>query len=135
MVDDNNMGLIARRSVLEELGYEVHTCGSASEALDLCAKRSFDIVITDYKMPKMNGIEFIKGLRKLQNDLSIVLISGFADTLGLNEGNTGADIVLQKSNNEVTSLIRAVNRLMRKMPPRKSPSTAKPPKSQTRKSS
>ncbi len=137
LVDDNSMGLLARRSVLEELGHQVMTCGTASEALDLCGKHTFDVVVTDYKMPKMNGIEFIGRLRKQHPATSVILISGFTDTLGLDEANTGADIVLQKSNNEVAQLIRAVNRLLRKPPaPAKkqagSQSGSKPDKRKTR---
>ena len=122
LVDDNSLGLAARRSVLVELGHQVVTSCTASEALELCAKQSFDVVVTDYKMPKMNGIELIGRLRKLHPATSVILISGFTDTLGLDEGTTGADIVLQKSNNEVPQLIRAVNRLLRKQqaPPKKS---------------
>ncbi|MGA2878921.1 MAG: response regulator [Bryobacteraceae bacterium] len=121
LVDDNSMGLSARRSVLEELGHQVVTAGTAVEALDLCGKRGFDVVVTDYKMPKMNGVEFIGRLRKLHPATGVILISGFTDTLGLDEASTGADIVLQKSNNEVSQLIRAVNRLLRKqqVPPKK----------------
>jgi len=114
LVDDNSLGLAARRSVLEELGHLVQTSGTAAEALDLCGKHSFDVVVTDYKMPKMNGVELIGRLRKLHPATSVILISGFTDTLGLDEASTGADIVLQKSNNEVAQLIRAVNRLLRK---------------------
>jgi len=121
LVDDNSMGLAARRSVLEELGHHVQTSGTATDALDLCGKQGFDVVVTDYKMPKMNGVEFIGRLRKLYPATSVILISGFTDTLGLDEATTGADIVLQKSNNEVPQLIRAVNRLLRKQqtPPKK----------------
>jgi CheY-like chemotaxis protein len=108
------MGMAARRSVLEELGHQVLTSGTASEALELCGKHSFDVVVTDYKMPKMNGVELIARLRKLHPATAVILISGFTDTLGLDEASTGADIVLQKSNNEVPQLIRAVNRLLRK---------------------
>ena len=114
LVDDNSLGLAARRSVLEELGHQVHTSGSAAEALELCGKHQFDVVVTDYKMPKMNGVELIGRLRKLHPAISVILISGFTDTLGLDEAGTGADAVLQKSNNEVSQLIRAVNRLLRK---------------------
>jgi CheY-like chemotaxis protein len=122
LVDDNCLGLAARRSVLVELGHQVLTSCTASEALELCAKQNFDVVVTDYKMPKMNGIELIGRLRKLHPAISVILISGFTDTLGLDEATTGADIVLQKSNNEVPQLIRAVNRLLRKQqaPPKKS---------------
>ena len=135
LVDDNCLGLAARRSVLEELGHQVKTCGNAVDALELCGKQSFDVVVTDYKMPKMNGVEFISRLRKLHPATSVILISGFPDTLGLDEASTGADIVLQKSNNEVPQLIRAVNRLLRKQqqPPKKSATSQTNPKADKRK--
>ncbi len=114
LLDDNSFGLSARRSVLEELGHKVMTSGAPLEALELCGRQRFDVVVTDYKMPKMNGVEFITRLRKQHPSMSVILISGFTDTLGLNEENTGADVVLQKSSNEVSHLVRSVNRLLRK---------------------
>jgi CheY-like chemotaxis protein len=127
LVDDNFLGSAARRSVLEELGHRVITSGTAAEGLELCGKHRFDIVVTDYKMPKMNGVEFIVRLRKLHPTTGVILISGFADTLGLDEASTGADIVLQKSNNEVPQLIRAVNRLLRKQQqPSRKPAASQP---------
>jgi len=121
LLDDNSLGLSARRSVLEELGHKVTTSGAPQDALELCAKQRFDLVVTDYKMPKMNGVEFITRLRKQNPAVAVILISGFTDTLGLNEANTGADVVIQKSSHEVTHLIRSVNRLLRNLrqPPRK----------------
>jgi len=67
----------------------------------------------------MDGLELIVRLRKQQSDILIILVSGFVDTLGLNEATTGADAVIQKSANEVTHLVRAVNRLLRKKPAKK----------------
>jgi CheY-like chemotaxis protein len=113
IVDDNGMGLLARRTVLEELGHRVHTCASPQDALEHCGKTRFDVVVTDYKMPKMNGVEFIAELRKHHPAVPVILISGFTDALGLNELTTGADVVIQKSALEVGHLIRAVNRLLR----------------------
>ncbi len=127
LVDDNSLGLAARRSVLEELGHKVHTSGTPVEALDLCGKQRFDVVVTDYKMPKMDGVEFIGRLRKLCPASAVILISGFTDTLGLTEANTGADVVIQKSNHEVTHLVRSVNRLLRRQ---QQPAAKKPPSSQ-----
>ncbi len=126
LVDDNSMGLSARRSVLEELGHKVVTCGAPHEALELCSKQRFDIVVTDYKMPKMNGLEFIGRLKKQQPNIAVILISGFTDTLGLNETNTGADVVMQKSANEVSLLIRSVSRLLRQPKAGKKPAGAQP---------
>jgi CheY-like chemotaxis protein len=114
LLDDNSLGLAARRSVLEELGHKVMTSGAPLEALELCGRQRFDVVVTDYKMPKMNGVEFITRLRKQHPTMSVILISGFTDTLGLNEANTGADVVIQKSSHEVSHLVRSVNRLLRK---------------------
>jgi len=133
IVDDNKLGLLARKSVLEELGHLVVISAAPQEALELCAKQHFDVAITDYKMPKMNGIEFIAKLRKVDSGTAIILISGFTDAMGLNEENTGADVVLQKSANEVTALIRAVNRLLRKPAPKKKPASQPASKTEKRK--
>jgi CheY-like chemotaxis protein len=117
LVDDNANGLSARRSVLEELGYRITTASSGAEALQHCASASFDLVVTDYKMPRMDGLELISRLRKQAPHTPIILISGYADTLGLNESRTGADVVIQKSANEVSHLVRSVARLLRKKKP------------------
>jgi CheY-like chemotaxis protein len=124
LVDDNANGLAARRSVLEELGYGIVTAANGPEALEKFAAEKFDLVVTDYRMPRMDGLELISRLRKLAPDLPIVLVSGFVDTLGMNEASTGADVVIQKSANEVSHLVRSVNRLLRRKSPPKKPATA-----------
>jgi len=134
LVDDNAMGLAARRSVLEELGHKVVTCGAPQDALELCGKQRFDVAVTDYKMPKMNGLEFIGRLKKQHPGVSVILISGFADTLGLTEANTGADVVMQKSAHEVSLLIRSVNRLLRQQKPAKKAAASQAGKPDKRKS-
>jgi CheY-like chemotaxis protein len=111
LVDDNAHGLMARRTVLEELGHKIITASNGADALDLATRQSFDLVVTDYKMPHMNGVELINHLRNFAPHIPVVLISGFVDALGLNEANTGADAVVQKSSNEITHLVRAVSRL------------------------
>ena len=121
IVDDNEMGLLARKQVLQELGHRVTEVSSAKEALRLFGSGLFDLVITDFRMPDLNGIELIQNARAIRPEIPIILISGFTTALGLDEATTGADIVLQKSALEVPQLIRAVNRLLRKTPatPRK----------------
>lgn len=113
LVDDNKNGLSARKSVLDELGHKTNAASSGAEALELYANHKFDLVITDYKMPRMNGIELIGQLREQTPDVPIILISGFVDALGLSEASTGADVVIQKSANEVSHLVRSVGRLLR----------------------
>jgi CheY-like chemotaxis protein len=117
LVDDNVSGSTARKTVLEELGHKIQMASTGADALDQFSQHKYDLVVTDYKMPRMDGLELIVRLRKLQPEIRIVLVSGFVDTLGLSEANTGADAVIQKSANEVTHLVRAVNRLLRRKKP------------------
>jgi CheY-like chemotaxis protein len=121
LVDDNKLGLAARKAVLEELGYVITTAGSASEGLKRLAEADFSLVVTDYKMPRMNGDVFIAKVREKLPSIPIILLSGFVDALGLSEENTGADIVIQKSNHEVTHMVRGVRRLLRRKAPKKPP--------------
>jgi CheY-like chemotaxis protein len=120
LVDDNRDGLLVRRLVLEEAGFEVQIASGGREALDLFSSSRFDVVVTDYRMPQMNGIELIACLRALEANARIILLSGFVEPLGLTETNTGADSVIAKSGQEALHLVRSVRRLTA-APSRKSP--------------
>jgi CheY-like chemotaxis protein len=74
----------------------------------------------------MNGVELIRELRKRQPNIPVVLISGFVEALGLNEATTGADVVISKSANEVSHLVRAVKRLVNRKPAKKPVAVEKP---------
>ena len=78
-----------------------------------------DLVITDFRMPNMDGVELITRIRQLCGDLPIILLSGFVEPLGLTEESTGADVVLSKSAGEVGFLVRSVRRLLSRQPYRK----------------
>jgi CheY-like chemotaxis protein len=112
LVDDNRDGILARRCVLEELGYQVVTAGCGLDALNLHEQRNPDLVITDYRMFPMDGLELISNLRKRGFQKPIILLSGFVETLGMRSENTGADVVIQKSSNEVANLVRYTKRLL-----------------------
>jgi CheY-like chemotaxis protein len=129
LVDDNKMGLAARKTVLKELGYEIAAIPNPLDALEWLARERCDLVVTDFKMPAMNGIELIQEVRKIAPGLPAVLISGFVDALGLDETTTGADAVVQKSANEIAHLVRAVKRLLE---PKKKPAASHAAKSRVR---
>jgi CheY-like chemotaxis protein len=112
LVDDNADGIAARRSVLEELGYCVVPAGCGADALKLAEQESFDLVITDYKMSPVNWLELIQKLRETGFGKPIILLTGFAENLGLKADTTGADAVIQKSANEVVTLVRHTKRLL-----------------------
>lgn len=112
LVDDNRDGLLVRRALLEELGYTVEVAQNGEEGFERFQASTFDVVVTDYRMPRMNGVELIARIRQTNPNARIVLLSGFVGPLGLTEENTGADSVIAKSANEPGHLTRAVKRLL-----------------------
>ncbi len=112
LVDDNPDGLLVRRALLEELGYTVEVAENGEKGFALFQASNFDVVVTDYRMPKMNGAELIARIRQSDPHARIVLLSGFVEPLGLTSENTGADSVISKSANEPGHLARAVKRLI-----------------------
>lgn len=112
LVDDNQDGLVARRSVLEELGHDVISARCGSDALRAVAEKNPDLIITAYSMSPTNSLELIAELRQQNFTKPIILLSGLAETLGFTPKNTGADAVIQKSANEVAHLIRHTQRLL-----------------------
>jgi CheY-like chemotaxis protein len=133
IVDDNVHGLTARKTILEERGHQVTAVSNPSEALNLFAAGAFDLVLTDYRMPRMNGAELIAALRGVVPTIPVILLSGYVDSMGLSEESTGADAVLQKSGNELNHLTRTVDRLLerqaRRKAVRKKPPEGEEPKS------
>jgi CheY-like chemotaxis protein len=123
LVDDNKMGLAARRMVLEELAHTVITAANGLDALAAVESNTFELLITDWKMPKLDGLQLISRLRENNFAAPIILLSGFASTSGLREDETGADAVVQKSANEVEVLLSTVKRLLTRKPSRKPPAS------------
>jgi hypothetical protein len=70
--------------------------------------------------------ELIERVRKQAPLVPVILLSGFVDALGLDEKSTGADIVIQKSANEIVHLLRSVKRLLNRKPPRKPAAVERP---------
>jgi DNA-binding NtrC family response regulator len=78
VVDDHAR---ARQSMADTLlcaGHRVHCCSSASEALHVLEHRSFDVIITDLKMPGMSGLEFIRALEQRNIDAQILMVTAHA---------------------------------------------------------
>jgi CheY-like chemotaxis protein len=125
LVDDNKLGLTARKMILEDAGYGVETAISGEEAWELFQKTQFDVVVTDFRMGAMDGLELIRMIRASGSPARIVLLSGFAGCLGMTEESSGADEVLVKSNKEVPELLRALKRLVNHVPRRSAASATR----------
>ena len=93
IAEDNLVMVHVLQFNLERAGFEVHAAVNGAEALEAAVDRTFDLVITDYQMPEMNGEEFVRQLRGHGDyqDTPIVMCSakGYeidTDQLGLDLG-------------------------------------------------
>lgn len=76
VIDDEKS---VRNSLKEVLEYEKHTVDLAvegMEGLELFSKNTYDVVLCDIKMPKMDGIEVLEKLFELSNEIPVIMISG-----------------------------------------------------------
>ncbi len=78
IVDDeqNVRQLIAK--ILEKEGYEILTACNGEEGLEIFQKNNIDLIISDIKMPKMNGIEFLHKVKEQEPGVGFILITAFA---------------------------------------------------------
>lgn len=124
MIDDNRHGLAARRAVLEAGGYRVATALGGAAGVEQFENGSFDLVVTDYRMPGFNGPKVVEHIRARDTDIPIVILSGFVRDLGLTPEEAGVNAVLTKGPTESDDLLRTVARLTKPKPGRAERSTA-----------
>ena len=78
-VDDEAVGLSARKTLLESWGYRVLIAENGPDALALVPAETFDLVILDYAMPGMNGDVVAKRMKELRPNLPIIMLSAYVD--------------------------------------------------------
>jgi CheY-like chemotaxis protein len=82
---------------LSQLGHKVETAEDGNEALRRFEPGKYDLVITDYAMPKMNGVELAMAIRKRAPGQLILLITAFAFSIAANDATQlPVDSVLRK---------------------------------------
>ena len=88
--DEENILKALRRALANADAYgigqgkiEVETFTSPGQALACAADKAFDLVISDYRMPEMSGVEFLKAFKKLQPNAVRLVLSGYADLDGV----------------------------------------------------
>jgi signal transduction histidine kinase/CheY-like chemotaxis protein len=78
IVDDEVDVLDLCRRVLEVEGYQVTTAQNGQEALQQARKHSFDLLLTDIKMPGLTGLEVAQALKELDSNMVFVTMTGFS---------------------------------------------------------
>jgi two-component system response regulator FlrC len=74
--DDPQMG-VALKNAIQRLGYSVVVSNSGQDAMGKLYQHNFSLVVTDMKMPKMDGLMFLREIRKTVGNLPVLVITGF----------------------------------------------------------
>jgi DNA-binding NtrC family response regulator len=79
IVDDEEeiCSVLARR--LTKAGYSPITANNGREALNLFYKENFSLIISDIKMPDMNGMEFLKNVRAVNPNIMVIMMTAFPE--------------------------------------------------------
>lgn len=99
LIDDEEQPRIVSQKILEKLGYNVIAHSRPEDALELYSDLPdhFDLVITDYRMPGMNGAELCEEIKKINPNIPIIMVSGFASDFGEDEAKAlGIDMFVRK---------------------------------------
>jgi len=74
--DDQEMRSLLK-DFFEEEGFEIDSVSNGSEAFRILVRELFDLVITDIRMPGLTGLDILPGIKKLQPEAPIIVITAF----------------------------------------------------------
>ncbi|MBI1804567.1 MAG: response regulator [Ignavibacteriae bacterium] len=79
VVDDENALRTVLSSELSSAGYDVATASDGDEAISEVQNKKFDLVLLDIKMPRVDGFEVLKFIKKSYPTVRVIMLTGFAD--------------------------------------------------------
>ncbi len=108
LVDDEELVRMGTADMLADLGHVVTHADSGDAAILLLEDRRFDLIVTDYLMPGMNGVDLVHRAHARRPDMPVLLVTGFAD---LADGDAEDLMRLPKPFRQ-GELSRAIDRIM-----------------------
>ncbi|MGK7346268.1 MAG: response regulator [Candidatus Nitrospinota bacterium M3_3B_026] len=79
LVDDDEAHILWSKEVLEGQGYETDSSHSAEEALQMLARKKYDLVISDLVMPEMSGLDFVRRMSEIRKGQKAIIVTGHGD--------------------------------------------------------
>lgn len=92
VVDDEKSILMCMRRLLRHPNYEVHCFQTPTEALDFCTENEVHLVLSDMRMPMMNGAELLRQIEELRPVATRIILSGYSERDSLMEAINGGHI-------------------------------------------
>jgi PAS domain S-box-containing protein len=114
-VDDEEALLEITRIFLENSGeLKIDTCSNPNDALDLLSTRAFDVIVSDYEMPGLNGIELLKTIKSRGIDTPVIIFTGRGrEIVAIEALNNGAAFYLQKGGDPKAQFAELKNMIRR----------------------
>lgn len=115
IVDDSTTTRQIEQAIFESSGYIVETAIDGIDALDILKSKHVDAIVTDIKMPRMDGKMFLNNLRRMEqyNNIPVIIVSGVYDKEAQDYFlKTGAQAYIVKSDFQRGNLIQAVKELL-----------------------
>jgi ATP-dependent Lon protease len=78
VVDDEEIARTNMEYILSREGYQVKTAANGLEALEKAKKQAFDLILTDLKMDKMDGLQLLESVKEVAPHAAVIMITGFA---------------------------------------------------------
>jgi FixJ family two-component response regulator len=78
VLDDEQIVLDSVSRILEDESYEVRTSRTAGDALEILKEGGFDVLMTDLKMPEMDGLQTMKAMKEIDPDLSMIMFTAYS---------------------------------------------------------
>lgn len=113
IVDDDVDFAESVADLLELEGHQFAIAEDGPSAINLAKNRRFDLAFLDMKMPGMNGVETLRRLREVQQDLRIIVVTGHASPSQLDEAVTAGAFTLFEKPCSVSNLLKAAQQAAR----------------------
>ena len=95
--EDDDLLKLTIKDILTRNDYEIYTAGDAEAALKICNRVQVDIIVIDYLLPDMNGIDSVYHIRKILPNCLIIIITAFATVdIAVDAMKKGVDDVITK---------------------------------------
>jgi DNA-binding NtrC family response regulator len=115
-VEDDYEVSRALAQMIAHLGYSAYTCGHAEEALKFIAAHRVDLMLVDYRMPELTGLDLISILKEEGRMLPVVMMTGYDETEARAVAEKRDPLIVLKKPIELPVLAAAIEKVWRTVP-------------------